>query len=62
MQTALDDARAEFVYQRRNGFEDVSELVGLLKDARIAIDRWFGFIPDQDIREALEAVEGEQRS
>ena len=33
VQTALDDARAEFVYQRRNGFEDVSELVGLLKDA-----------------------------
>ena len=50
MQTALDDDRAEFVYQRRIGFEDVSKLVGLLKDARIAIDRWFGFIPDRDIR------------
>mmetsp|Transcript_15736 Transcript_15736/g.37824 ORF Transcript_15736/g.37824 Transcript_15736/m.37824 type:complete len:333 (-) Transcript_15736:57-1055(-) len=62
VQTALDDARAEFVYQRKNGFEDVSELVGLLKDARIAIDRWFGFIPDRDIRDALETVEGEQRS
>ena len=60
VQTALDDARAEFVYQKKNGFEDVSDLVALLKDARVAIDKWFGFIPDGDIREALDAVKSEQ--
>ncbi|KAL7553266.1 hypothetical protein ACHAWF_016521 [Thalassiosira exigua] len=61
VQTALEDARAEFVYQKRNGFEDPKELVALLRDARGAIDRWFGFVPDGDVQEALEAVERERR-
>ena len=59
VQTALDDATAEFVYQQKNGYEDVSELVGLLKDARVAIDKWFSFIDDEDIREVLEVVRKE---
>ena len=59
VQTALDDARAEFVYQKKNDYEDWTELVGLLRDAQVAIDKWFSFIPDEDIREALDVVQKE---
>ena len=45
LQTSIDDTRAEFSYQKKNSFEDVTELVGLLKDAQVAIDKWFSFIP-----------------
>ena len=62
LQTALDDARAEFVYQQKNGFEDTSELVGLLKDAQVAIDKWFSFIDEKDVQAALSAVKKEQLS
>ena len=41
LQTKLDDAKAEHLYQKRVGFEDVSELVGLLKDAKVAVDSFF---------------------
>ena len=60
LQTKLDDAKAEHLYQKRVGFEDVSELVGLLKDAKVAVDSWFGFVPDEDIKLALETVKKEQ--
>ena len=62
LQTSIDDARAEFSYQKKNSFEDVTELVGLLKDAQVAIDKWFSFIPDEDIREALEVVKRGRKS
>ena len=62
VQTALDDAKAEFLYQQKNGFEDVADLVSILKDARVAIDMWFAFIPDEDVREALTVVQKEQSS
>jgi len=62
VQTALDDSAAEFSYQEKNGFEDPAELVSLLKGAQVAIDKWFSFIPDEDIREALEAVKREQNT
>jgi len=61
VQTKLEDAKSEYLYQKRVGFEDdVSELVRLLKDAKIALDSWFEFIPDEDIKQALEAVQREQ--
>jgi hypothetical protein len=31
-----------------------------LKEAKLALDSWFGFIPDEDIKLALEAVKREQ--
>ncbi len=62
LQTSLDDARAEYLYQRGRDFEDLSELVALLGTARDAIDGWFGFVPDRDIREALEVVGREERA
>ena len=62
LQTSLDDARAEYLYQRGREFEDLSELVALLGTARDAIDGWFSFVPDRDIREALEVVGREERA
>ncbi|KAL3775252.1 hypothetical protein ACHAW5_003680 [Stephanodiscus triporus] len=62
LQTSLDDARAEYLYQRGKNFEDLSELVRLLGNARDAIDGWFGFVPDRDVREALYVVSGEGRT
>lgn len=60
LQTALDDAKAEYLYQKKQNNFDTSDLVELLKDACKAIDKWFSFIPDEDIHEALEAVKREQ--
>eukprot|EP00984_Skeletonema_dohrnii_P004598 scaffold1629_cov73-Skeletonema_dohrnii-CCMP3373.AAC.1 len=42
--TTLEDARAEYLYQKCVGFEDVGELVGLLRETKVALDSWFGFI------------------
>jgi hypothetical protein len=63
LQTALEDARAEYFYQmkkRRSGGDeetmDLTELVSLLKEAKFAIDKWFSFVPEQDVKEALEIV------
>ena len=67
VQTALEDSRAEFLYQKKvtvgnvESF-DTDDLVGLLRDARAAVDKWFGFIPEEDIEEALKAVEKEQNA
>jgi len=59
VQTKLEDVRAEYLYQKGVGLEDLSELVGLLKEAKLALDSWFGFIPDEDIKLALETVKRE---
>jgi len=62
LQTTLDDSVAEYIYQKKNDFESPDELVSILRDAQRAIDKWFGFIPDDDIKEALEMVRKEQTS
>jgi len=62
LQTSLDDAKAEYIYQKKNDFESPDELVSILKDAQRAIDKWFNFIPDEDIKQALEMVKKEQIS
>jgi len=62
LQTSLDDAKAEYIYEKKNDFESVEELVSILKDAQRAIDKWFSFIPDEDIKQALEMVRKEQIS
>mmetsp|Transcript_20205 Transcript_20205/g.30625 ORF Transcript_20205/g.30625 Transcript_20205/m.30625 type:complete len:346 (-) Transcript_20205:84-1121(-) len=59
VQTALDDAKAEYLYQKRESGDDASkfdftELLGILKQAQIAIDKWFNFIPKRDVQSALE--------
>lgn len=64
LQTALDDANAEFLYQKRVCGDDIlkfdaNELVVLLETARKAVDSWFSFVPDQDVSIALELVKKE---
>lgn len=70
VQTALEDARAEWVYQMKecNDYSsnssnsvdlrkfDTTELQDILKQAQVSVDKWFGFIPDQDVKLALETV------
>ena len=65
VQTSLDDAIAEFVYQKKESNDDIqkfdaTELLDILKQAQTSVDKWFGFIPDQDVKSALEAVQREQ--
>ncbi len=65
VQTSLDDAIAEFIYQKKESNEDIqkfdaTELLDILKQAQSSVDKWFGFIPDQDVKSALEAVQREQ--
>ena len=75
LQTALEDSRAEYLYQMKrqmNGEKeeegrmkdgesekqtmDLTELVGLLKQAKFAMDKWFSFVPEQDVKAAMEIV------
>jgi hypothetical protein len=75
LQTALEDSRAEYLYQMKrqmNGEKeeegrmkdgesekqtmDLTELVGLLKQAKFAIDKWFSFVPEQEVKAAMEIV------
>jgi hypothetical protein len=65
VQTSLDDARAEFLYQQRESSEDIrkfdpTELLDILGQLQASVDKWFGFIPDKDVKLALEAVQREQ--
>ncbi len=77
LQTALEDARAEYLYQtkRMNAEKeeegrmkdgkseketiDLTELVDVLKQAKFAIDKWFSFVPEQDVKAAMEIVSRE---
>lgn len=61
----MDDAKAEFLYQKRacQGVVtkfDAQDLVVLIQTAKKAVDSWFSFIPDEDVRTALEMVKNEQ--
>jgi hypothetical protein len=64
VQTALDDAKAEFSYQKRACQGDVTkfdaqDLVSLINTAKKAVDSWFSFVPEKDIMMALEMVKNE---
>ena len=65
VQTIVDDARAELIYQKKESSDelqkfDATELVDILKQAQISVDKWFSFIPDRDVKSALDAVRREQ--
>ena len=66
VQTSLEDAKAEYLYiKKESGGDaskaDVSELIGLLTDAQVAIDKWFGYIAAEDVKSALDAVQKESK-
>lgn len=65
MQTSLEDARAEYVYAKKECGGDVTkadltELMGLLLAAKEAIDKWFSFVLDDDVKKALDVVQQER--
>ena len=49
------------MYQKKNNFEDLSEMMTILRDARDAIDMWFSFVPERDVRDAMEIVSREEQ-
>jgi len=59
----MDDAKAELVYQQRRQDSgqspDVGEILTYLLAAQEASDTWFGFIPKDDVQQALEDVKVE---
>lgn len=64
MQTSLEDARAEYIFVKNECGGDVTkadftELIALLSAAKTAIDKWFAFISDDDVKEALSVVQKE---
>jgi hypothetical protein len=57
--TAWDDARAEWKYQTTQTQPEWKELVDILKQAQTACHRWFDFIDEKDIEEAMKVVDNE---
>jgi len=65
VQTSMEDVVAEFLYQKKilsDSDFDPSELLALLTTAKTNIDKWFSFIPDADVRRAIETVKAESGS
>lgn len=58
----MEDAKAEVEYQKRTGEWDVDEILQYLIQAQIACDEWFKFIPENDVKEALLAVQHEKEN
>lgn len=60
--TAMDDAKAELEYQLSNDESsmDFSELLSILRQAQSSCSEWFKFVPENDVKEALAVVRGEQ--
>ena len=68
--TALDDAKAELQYQLKNYHSpsstisnkedtsklDPSDLVGFLREAQSSCSKWFSFVPQNDLDQALTVV------
>ena len=65
LQTAMDDLVAEWSYQRRQNNTtstiDTVELLTIVHQAQTAIDKWFGFIPEQEVQLALTMIQREQQ-
>ncbi|GAX21777.1 hypothetical protein FisN_31Lh067 [Fistulifera solaris] len=57
--TSWEDARAEWRYQTTQTPPDWKELLEILKQAQMACNRWFDFIDDKDIEEAMKVVDQE---
>lgn len=68
--TALDDAKAELLYQSKNWDEmakeedtislDTTDLVGFLKEAQDYCDKWFEFVPQNELNAAIDVVMAEK--
>ena len=59
--TEMDDAKAELEYQLSNKepLMDFTELLAVLREAQSSCSEWFKFVPENDLKEALEVVRRE---
>jgi hypothetical protein len=57
--TSWEDARAEWRYQTTQTQPDWKEVVDILKQAQMACNRWFDFIDEKDIEDAMKVVDQE---
>ena len=60
--TSMDDARAELKYQIKSNDSDFSELLTVLKGAQSFCNKWFDFVPEASVKEAMEVVLAEKSS
>jgi hypothetical protein len=61
--TAWQDAKAELQYQfSQKGDLDFTDLIELLLCAKRASDQWFSFVDQNDLQEAMKALEAEASS
>lgn len=56
----IDNAKAELQYQRKTMEVDVGEILDCLLAAQASCTDWFGFIPKNDVEEALKEVLAEE--
>jgi hypothetical protein len=56
----MDNAKAELGFQRKLGEIEAGEILPYLVAAQAATNEWFGFIPKDDVKQALEAVMAER--
>lgn len=59
--TAMDDAKAELQYQLASSDDDepsmdFKELLSILREAQSSCNEWFNFVPENDLRQALDVV------
>ena len=60
--TFMDDAKAELEFQLNNNGHaemDFTELLVILKEAQSSCNKWFEFVPEHDLKEALAVVQSE---
>jgi len=60
-QSRTDEGKSQQQQDTSDGDSDYGELLELLRKAQSASDKWFSFIDDGDVKEAMQLVEKEQR-
>jgi hypothetical protein len=62
--TTMQEVRAKLEYQLKHQEEEQSlqELLVLLKRVQAACNQWFRFVDEQDVRDAMLAIEQEHNS
>ena len=54
--TAMDDARAEVLFQMKQQKPEFEDTILFIKEAYAASEDWFALIPKEDLDEAMNAV------
>jgi hypothetical protein len=57
----MDDAEAELKYQMQQPNLEAQEVLNYLTEAQISCDKWFRFIPEEDVKGAISIVSSETK-